>query len=310
MADGILVLLDALGTSGISGQDLKEKVKDFDLVDERVSKDISILSHDLEQHHFSNLIFSGTIYDNFQIFLPIDVNNSSFVDVTGKNDWYWSLISIGNLLIDVFRYALFHNIPIRGCITSGYGEVSRTKRILGPVADEAACFYEITDWIGIVVTNHPAIVLNNKLSINPKKEPFEPYIKYNVPVKELIFDNTINAWKPIYRNDDSWSLRWPIQQGFEKKVTDDFIVGIPSNRTQYGDIISDDIIVERINEGTNHQNADTSKKWKNTLDFFNYVKKARFYYWICIIITFTDNDVIALDDSVTDGILEGIRTPV
>jgi hypothetical protein len=84
VVNGILVLLDALGTSGISRQDLNEKVKNFDQVDERVSKDISILSRDLERHHFNNRIFSGTIYDNFQIFLPIDIHNPSFVDMTGN----------------------------------------------------------------------------------------------------------------------------------------------------------------------------------------------------------------------------------
>jgi hypothetical protein len=30
-------------------------------------------------------------------------------------------------------------------ITSDYGEVTRTKRIPGPVADEASSYYEITD---------------------------------------------------------------------------------------------------------------------------------------------------------------------
>jgi hypothetical protein len=99
---------------------------------------------------------------------------------------------MGNLLIDFFRHAICHGIPLRGCITSGYGEISRTNRILGPIANEAARYYDIADWIGIILTNHPSIVLNNKVSVNPLNLPtelFEPYIKYEVPVKEGIPDN-------------------------------------------------------------------------------------------------------------------------
>ena len=56
---------------------------------------------------------------------------------------------------------------MRECITSGFGEISNKGRILGPIATEASKYYEITNWVGIVVTDHPDIALNNKASISP-----------------------------------------------------------------------------------------------------------------------------------------------
>jgi hypothetical protein len=93
-------------------------------------------------------------------------------------------MAIGGLLADIFRFALSCNIPLRGCITSGDGERSKTNRILGHIATEAADYYELTNWIGIIATNHPSLVLNNKKSVNPVAELFEPYKEYNVPVKK------------------------------------------------------------------------------------------------------------------------------
>lgn len=78
------------------------------------------------------------------------------------------------MLIDIFRYALSLNIPLRSCITSGHGKISKTNRVLGPIANEACWYYERTNWIGVIVTNHPTLVLNNEAEINPNPELYEP----------------------------------------------------------------------------------------------------------------------------------------
>jgi hypothetical protein len=269
---GIYVLLDALGTKVNVKEELKEKVNNFDLIDNRLNKDINILRDKLQSKGYNDLISSGTIYDNFQIFLPLDIIILGYVDWTGKNDWYWSLITVGNLLIDFFRDAICHRIPLRGCIASGYGEISKTDRVLGPVASEASRYYQIADWIGIIVTNHPSIILNNKVSVNPKEELFEPYIKFDVPIKQCVLDYDAGTYMIEYRHDNIWTLRWPIQQGFERRDTEKMIYVSPSNRTEYGDIISDDTIMQIITEYIKSPNPDISRKWNNTLDYFNSVK--------------------------------------
>jgi hypothetical protein len=57
------VLLDALGTKAGTKEDLKQKVSNFDLIDDRLNSDIMILSQKLQSNGYDHLIYSGTIYD-------------------------------------------------------------------------------------------------------------------------------------------------------------------------------------------------------------------------------------------------------
>jgi hypothetical protein len=72
------VLLDALGTKVSVKEELKEKVNNFDLIEDRLNKDM--LRDKLQSKGYNDLISSGTIYDNFQIFLPLDINIPGYVD--------------------------------------------------------------------------------------------------------------------------------------------------------------------------------------------------------------------------------------
>jgi hypothetical protein len=253
-------------------EELKQKVINFDLIDDRLNSEIIVLSQKLQSNGYDHLIYSGTIYDNFQIFLPININHPQFVDMTGKNDWYWSLIIMGNLLIDFFRHAMCLKIPLRGCITSGYGERSKSNRILGPIANEASKYYQIAEWIGIILTNHPSIILNNKVSVNPQKELFEPYIKYDVPVKQRVLNCDSGNHGIECKLKDCWTLRWPIQQGFKKLETEKVTLVSPSTNTEYGEIIQDNTIMQIIKEGMKVPDDDVSRKWKNTYNYFEFVK--------------------------------------
>jgi hypothetical protein len=49
----------------------------------------------------------------------------------------------------------------------------------------------------------------------------------------------------------------------------------PSTRTEYGDVISDDTIMQIITEYKKYPNPDISQKWNNTLVYFNSVKSRR-----------------------------------
>jgi hypothetical protein len=79
---GIDVLLDALGTKVSVKEELKEKVNNFDLIDDRLNKDTNIRDK-LQSKGYNDLISSGTTYDNFQIFLPLDINIPGYVGL----DW-------------------------------------------------------------------------------------------------------------------------------------------------------------------------------------------------------------------------------
>ena len=129
----------------------------------------------------------------------------------------------------------------------------------------------MADWIGVIATNHAGIILNNKAFLSPNRELFEPYTRYPVPIKEYIYDDSLNAYKIIYAKRDFWALRWPVQQGFERIETGKFIVASPSNKTEYGDILPNDNLVDIINTGVNHSDKGIARKWKNTKDFFDHV---------------------------------------
>jgi hypothetical protein len=170
MVQGVLVLLDALGSKMTLNENLDDKIRNFELVDKTIQEGVKKLRDDLGRFDYDNLVTSGSIYDNFQIFLPFVNKNPAYVDMTGKNNWYRNLISTGNLGIQIMRFSLSKNVPLRGCVASGYGGITNTNR----VADEAAYFYEMADWIGVITTNHAGIVLNNKAFLSRNRELFEP----------------------------------------------------------------------------------------------------------------------------------------
>ena len=132
--------------------------------------------------------------------------------------------------------------------------------------------YEGADWIGVIATNHPGLVLHNKASVNPNKELFEPYIKYSVPIKEYIYDDSIDAYRIRHTKKDFWTLRWPTQQDYERRDTEKFIIATKSDKTQYGNVISDYVLEAIINTGMKDTDTRISRKWRNTKDFFDYVK--------------------------------------
>ena len=182
MIHGVLTLLDALGTTSSKGEDLEFKIKGLDKLDRKIRKNIRTLSSKLGIYGYNNALISVSIYDNIQIFLPTDLLVLNFTDMSGKNPLWWTIVTIGELMIYVFRYALINGVPLRGCITSGYGVMSKSDRILGPIATEASKFYELGDWIGIIASYHTKLVLNSKVSVNPNQEFSEPFTQDAVPI--------------------------------------------------------------------------------------------------------------------------------
>lgn len=60
---GILVLLDALGTQENDHKKLKEKVRNFNLVVQRIEQNISILRQKLENAGYNSVIYPGNESD-------------------------------------------------------------------------------------------------------------------------------------------------------------------------------------------------------------------------------------------------------
>jgi hypothetical protein len=260
---GVLVLLDALGTR-VTGDDLKRRIKVFDDLDARVASDIETVKDKLNTYGYSDLIYSGTIFDSFQIFIPVSNNKPDYVDLTGRNEFYWTIITFGELLKDIFRYSLANNIPLRGCISSGNAELTSTNRVLGPAATEAAAHYEITEWMGIIATSHPALVLENKHRLNPNPDMYEPFVKYNVPVKSEIINNSTR------QKQEFWVLDWPIHYEYRYTSADEKLICFDKSfdRTVFGNIIPNNTINTILSVGLGNEVADIATKYSNTYDFF------------------------------------------
>jgi hypothetical protein len=266
---GVLVLLDALG-SQVTGHELKRKITDFNKIDQRVKNDIKVVKRKLAYYRYPDLVTYGILYDNMQIFIPIGSNMTEFVDNSGKNDFYWTSIILGELLKDIFRYSLALGLPLRGCISSGYGELTNTNRVLGPIANEASNCCEITNWIGIIVTSYPSIVLNNKKKLNPNRELYEPFVKYSVPTKRSKIDSKTSRYKIIKKKEDWWVLDWPIHYEYEIISGEGKLIHSIRNygRTSFGETIPNTKIEQILCDGKNNGNEEIATKFFNTYKFF------------------------------------------
>jgi hypothetical protein len=92
-------------------------------------------------------------------------------------------------------------------------------------------------------------VLSNKILVNPNKEMFEPYMKYNVPLKQCSYNETRKCYQLEYRFEDMWTLKWPIHRGYNKTNGEGVFYVVPANKTEYGDIVPDGALIEVMKEG-------------------------------------------------------------
>jgi hypothetical protein len=129
-----------------------------------------------------NKILTQCPYDNFQIFIPVDI--PKYQDNSARTAPWFTIMLMCNLLIPLSCYALVNRIYLRGCITAG--KYFQTKeRIFGPAIDEAAEFCEKANWIGIVASPLTAEVLDRAASIDKySNDWFKTFIEYDIPLNE------------------------------------------------------------------------------------------------------------------------------
>jgi len=87
---------------------------------------------------------------------------------------------INNLSLYFYDFGLF----FRGAIS--YGEYEQEdSTFIGPAIDDVAGWYEVTDWIGVILTPTTNYIYDRfeNVTIGVNKIPVTPYIKYTVPGK-------------------------------------------------------------------------------------------------------------------------------
>ena len=143
MEDGVIVLLDALGVKNAYRRETTEILqRRWNLVDRKLILLLNLLKRELKKKSYNNSIRIQQPYDNVQIFLPFDTPIHKYRDTSTRTPKWYSVHHIGEVLIPFFRYALYHKIYFRGCISTGNYFLTR-KRVFGPAVDEAAKYCEM-----------------------------------------------------------------------------------------------------------------------------------------------------------------------
>jgi hypothetical protein len=95
---GVIALLDALGTKDSHRAERTEVLKErWDRLDEKFRNYISRLRSNLALRKYNNCISSTQVYDNFQIFLPVDETfYHGPIDLSGRNSLWWTVHHIGD----------------------------------------------------------------------------------------------------------------------------------------------------------------------------------------------------------------------
>jgi hypothetical protein len=217
---------------------------DWNSVLNKLGENIRILEYHLSSRGFRIGIKSKDIFDNIQIFYPIDDPYIEYVDLTGNNPIWWSLQHSPELLTNLVRYAITKNIFLRGCMSMGYIQEYRNgyySRAMIENADLAESF----DMIGVIVDiSSMRVLINKSYSSSPR---FYHFIKYHIPIKEptrkrrKLFDSlamvNLNTQSKMFGNIDDKGINNIIQEQMQR----------------------------------HHNNPTIRKRWQNTRAFMDYV---------------------------------------
>ena len=177
---GIVILIDVLGTRQRISKDLDSYITDWELVINKLQTNIQKLNQGLSLRNYKSGIRMKDIFDNIQIFYPIDNPVTTYVDLSGDNSLWWSLQHSADLLINFFQYALTKNIFFRGCISIGH-VIEVRETFYSTTLIENADLTESFNLIGIICGPTSLRVLDNKQHYS--SPIFHNFVKYKIPYK-------------------------------------------------------------------------------------------------------------------------------
>jgi len=174
--DGIVILLDFLGTKGIWKQpNSKQLIKKW-------IKFIQIFENEI----ISNLNTWGKI--SFDAF-----SDTIIITIITKNTES-ALLEISRILSSFIIESMIIQRPLRGCISMG--KIIKDKfLILGDAIDEAEEYYELTQWIGISATASTHREIEKIFKKNQNNQNFG-FQKVDIPLNSSIEQN-------------AWAVNWP-----------------------------------------------------------------------------------------------------
>lgn len=160
--EGIVILLDALGTKGIWKDQLPEAVLK---IREVLGMTIKRKFEKIFPNKSTCNIFSDTI----------------IITIEGKLED--NFVKMSANLFSLFVVSLGLKINLRGAIN--FGVIHKSKNsIIGPAIDECSQFYELPNLVGVVMCPTLSIMLEKNTSITNLDKDYS-FPKYDLPLKEF-----------------------------------------------------------------------------------------------------------------------------
>lgn len=165
---GIIAILDALGASNYSREEIDQFLKSRDLVIEQLRDKAARLGID------PNTVKVFTFQDSILIIYLTDAP-ATLKDVN----------RFGELLRRFTVKSLAHGILFRGAIAIGifHRVDENTNTVMGPAVSDAAAWYNCADWIGITATPQATLLIQS-LTEQGKSDIERLMVDYPVPLKD------------------------------------------------------------------------------------------------------------------------------
>ena len=178
--EGILVLMDRIGTKGIW------KTDDPDIVINHWSVFVNLIKKNIVDE------LKKKYYDvRFTVF-----SDTIFITVYG-GDKEESVLDVGSALVWLMGSGIGTGFHFRGCLSYGL-IIESPDSIIGPAIDEAAEYYTHQQWIGLSAAPSVFNILQNiDASRISSKNKAPTYVKYDIPLKDGIEKN-------------GWAVNWPM----------------------------------------------------------------------------------------------------
>jgi hypothetical protein len=189
--EGIVIFLDALGIKGLGTQKSCEFIK----------KRTDFLKEIRNIHDKRTIEFKREL----DVDLP-DLDIALFQDsiiisweepelIQQSEDFHFSFFqAAGQFLIDTITEAIRQDLFFRGAISQGEYVVNISNQnvtIIGPAVDDAADFFEIADWVGVIQTPNFQKKYSSYLETIAKKDSFRLGLSIKV-------DDVIEKYKFLF----------------------------------------------------------------------------------------------------------------
>jgi hypothetical protein len=224
---GMVAILDALGAAGYSDQKIEQFLRSREVVIEQLQNKAEVVLGG-DANRIRVFIFNDTVL----ITLICD-STPNLEDIKG----------FGVLIRRFMVKSLEQNILFRGAISSGSFYVEGKKNtVMGEAVSDAAGWYELADWIGIVATPRTTMRIQSLLEGNPNFLG-HLFVDYSVPLK----DGTVRPIKAV---------NWPM--GFFVRGMID-CSGFDNRRAKCLSLLTQDAMP-----------VGTEPKYFNTLKYFDF----------------------------------------